>query len=109
MVLETFVIFGLGREHPHSFERHQWIVKPYGADKYVAIGSDPGDRTFLLHESGNVYSVGTDPPPDAPEYLCPSFTTLVDEIFCGPKFSEYFGGRRQDSDWYLFLRSQGWA
>lgn len=108
-VLEMFAFYGLANGHDFPIANREFYVEPYGADDWFAVGHDPAGDTFVIHRSGSIATIGSDPPPDEPVPLCDSFRSLVEDVCCGERYSEYFGGPPEDSEWLDYLRAKGWS
>lgn len=108
-VLEMFVLYGIAEGHTHSIENKDFYVEPYGEDDWFAVGHDPAGDAFVIHRTGGIATIGSDPPPDEPVPLCDTFHELIEDVCCGPRYIEYFGGPPDDSDWLDYLRGQGWV
>lgn len=108
-VLEMFVFYGLADGHDHTIHDRGFYVEPYGKDDWFAVGHDPAGDAFVIHRSGSIATIGSDPPPDQPVPLCDNFQTLIEDVCCGSRYSEYFGGPPEESEWLDYLRLQGWS
>ena len=108
-VLEMFVLYGAAEGHPHSIKNRSFYIEPYGKDDWFPVGNDPAGDAIVIHRSGRIATIGSDPPPDQPTCLCDTFHELIEEFCCGPRYIEYFRGSPDGSDWLEHLRSQGWV
>ncbi|MEP3482408.1 MAG: SMI1/KNR4 family protein [Fuerstiella sp.] len=109
-VLEMFVFYGIRDGHTFPIANKGFYTEPYGDDWY-AVGHDPAGDAFVLHRTGRVATIGSDPPPDEPVPLCDTFHELIENICCGQRYIEYFGGppKPDESEWLDHLRLQGWV
>ncbi len=108
-VLEMFVFYGLSDGHTFPISDKGFYVEPYGKDDWLAVGHDPGGDAFVIHRSGRIATIGSDPPPDEPVPLCDSFHELIEVVCCGQRYVDYFGGSPDESEWLDHLRLQGWV
>ncbi|MCC9607985.1 SMI1/KNR4 family protein [Blastopirellula sp. JC732] len=108
-VLEMFVFYGLANGHVFPIARSEFYVKPYGSDDWVAVGQLPSGDAFVIHRSGSIATIGSDPLPDEPVPLCDSFQTLIEDICCGEWYTEFFGGPPVESEWLDHIRAKGWS
>lgn len=108
MTFEFFVIYSSAE----LWDR-QYPLADYGGNKkYVCLGHDSSGDAFVADKDGKIYYIPTDPPPNEPLFLCENFEYLIDRIFCGPEYVEYFGGRENvegQSEWYDYLVKNKWA
>ena len=108
-ILEMFVFYGIADGHPHQIPDEDIYAEPYSTDDWFTVGNDPAGDAFVIHRSGKIATVGSDPPPDEPVPLCDSFRELIEEICCGPRYVDYFGGVPIDNEWFAHIKSKGWA
>ncbi|EMI56763.1 Cell wall assembly and cell proliferation coordinating protein, KNR4-like domain protein [Rhodopirellula sallentina SM41] len=108
VVLETFVFYGTADGHDFPMSGRGYYVDPYGPDDWIAVGHDAAGDGLLIGRSGGVASVGSDPPPDNPVPVCDTFHELIESVCCGERYSGYFGGGLDDSDWSNYLTARGW-
>lgn len=107
-VLEMFVFYGIADDHISPIADKGFYTAPYGNDWY-AIGHDPAGDAFVIHRSGLIATIGSDPPTDEPVPLCDSFHELIENVCCGQRYIDYFGGAIDDSEWLEHLRLKGWV
>jgi len=108
-VLECFVFYGIGTDHPFSIEKHQSIVDYYGRDAWLACGHDASGDMLAIGRDGTVALAGSDPPPDEPVPLCDSFHSLIEDICCGQGYVDYCRGSIEGSEWFAHIAARGWA
>jgi hypothetical protein len=108
-VLEMFVFYGLANGHDFPLADQGLYLELYGTEDWLVVGHDPAGDAFVIHRSGSIATIGSDPPPDEPVPLCDNFQTLIEDICCGPRYTEYFGGSQKNSEWLDYLRANGWA
>ena len=108
-VLEMFVLYGISDGHTFPISDKDFYVEPYGKDNWFAVGHDPAGDAFVIHRSGRIATIGSDPPPDQPVPLCDNFHELIENVCCGQRYIEYFGGPPGESEWLDYLRLQGWV
>jgi hypothetical protein len=109
VVLEMFVLYGITAGHEFSIKNNDFYVEPYGKDDWCVIGHDPAGDAFVMHRTGRIATVGSDPPPDKPVHLCDNFHELIEDICCGSRYIDYFGAPPEESDWLDYLIGQGWV
>ena len=107
-VLEMFVLYGIADGHTYPIADKGFYTEPYGDDWY-AVGHDPAGDAFVIHRTGRVATIGSDPPPDEPVPLCDDFHQLIENVCCGQRYVDYFDGGMNDSEWLDHLRLQGWV
>lgn len=107
MTFEFFVVYGTSQ-----LWREQYPLTSYGGnDTFLCIGHDSSGDAFVVGRDGSIGFVPTDPPPERPIPLCGSFEELVDRMFCGPGYLDYFGGVDEigESEWLEYLRKNQWV
>lgn len=108
-VLEFFIFYGLGVDHPFPSDQRQRIIESYGRDQWFAVGHDCAGDVIAINKSGVVATAGSDPPPDQPIPLCKDFRSMIEDICCGQGYSDYFNGDVENSEWFGLIKSLGWA
>ncbi|MCA9070816.1 MAG: SMI1/KNR4 family protein, partial [Planctomycetaceae bacterium] len=102
--LEMFVLYEI-REAGKKDD----CVEPFGSEDWFPVGHDPSDDVFVIHRSGCVATISSDPPPEEPIPLCDTFPELIEDVCCGPRYIPYFGGTKNETEWFDYLRGQGWV
>lgn len=105
--LDLFVLYGSGNSQFPSLIDVNDRRGATKSDSDIFIGEDASGEAFLLSSNAAVHSVSSDPPGER-LLVAANFDDLLDQVFMGPRYIDYFHTPRGHTDWIDFMKEQQW-